>query len=128
MFLKPLKISALFALAALLPLVLSAAHSEAASPMGVWKSNTGRHIQIFSCKGGIGMRIVNSSNPKHVGRVIMCGAKKTGANKWRGSLLNVDDGKTYTGIATLKGANSLQLEGCVLGGLICKKQVWPRIK
>jgi len=115
-------------LAAFLALSLAAGGANAASPNGVWKSNTGRHIKVFSCRGGLGMKIVKAKKKSYVGRVIMCGAKKTGPNKWKGRLLKVDNGQTYTGIATLQSANSLKLEGCVLGGLICKKQIWPRIK
>ncbi len=119
---------ALLGLVGVVSVAFLAQGAEAASPNGVWKSNTGRHIQVFSCGGGLGMKIVRSSKPAHVGKVIMCGAKKVGPNKWKGTLLNVSDGKKYTGYATLKSAKALRVEGCVLGGLICQGHTWPRIK
>lgn len=107
---------------------LAATCAQAASPNGVWKRpKTGAHIQVSNCGGGLGMKVVKSPNKASVGKRIMCGAKAEGANKWRGDLTSSEDGNTYTGIVTLKG-NKLQLQGCVLGGLICKTEVWSRIK
>ena len=48
----------------------------------------------------------------------MCGAKPSGPNKWKGTVLNLDDGQKYSGSVTVSG-NSLTLSGCVLGGLVC---------
>ena len=61
------------------------------------------------------------------GKTIMCGAKKSGENKWKGTVLNLDDGQKYSGSVTLSG-NSLTLSGCVLGGLVCKNDTWSRLK
>ena len=46
--------------------------------------------------------------------------------KWEGYVYNAEDGKTYSGSFTLTGANTAELKGCVLGGLICKAQTWTR--
>lgn len=108
-------------------LILSATAVQAASPTGLWKRSNGAHIRVFNCGGGIGMKVVKSPSPKKVGKTIMCGAKKTGKNKWQGTLLNLDDGQKYSGYVSLSG-RSLKLSGCVLGGLICKSDTWKRIK
>jgi uncharacterized protein (DUF2147 family) len=47
---------------------------------------------------------------------------------WAGKVYNAEDGKTYTGSLTLTGADSLELKGCALAGLICKGQIWTRTK
>lgn len=107
--------------------VFISGQAEAASPNGTWKRSNGAHIKVFNCKGGIGMRVVKSPSPKKVGKTIMCGAKKSGANKWQGSLRNLDDGQIYSGYVTLKG-NSLVLQGCGLGGLVCKSDTWRRLR
>ena len=60
--------------------------------------------------------------------MILSGATKTGANTWKGSLLNTEDGQTYTGNVTLESANALRLEGCALLGLACKGETWTRVK
>ena len=102
--------------------------AEAASPVGKsYRSDSGRIIKVFNCGGGLGMRIAKAKKKANVGKRIMCGAKKTGANKWSGTILNVDDNKKYTGSATLKG-KTLAVSGCVLGGLICSTQNWPQVK
>jgi uncharacterized protein (DUF2147 family) len=46
--------------------------------------------------------------------------------KWEGGVYNAEDGKTYSGSFALTGANTAELKGCVLGGLICKAQTWTR--
>jgi len=119
--------STLVAAATISATVLMSQFAYAASPNGNWyRPKTGATIKVFNCGGGIGMRVIKSKTPKKVGKTIMCGAKKSGANKWQGNILNLDDGKTYTGKVTLNSANSLSLAGCVLGGLICKSDTWSR--
>lgn len=103
--------------------------ANAAAPYGTWlRPSNGAHVQVFKCKGGIGMKVTKSSDQSKVGKVIMCGAKADGENTWKGSLLNLDDGKTYKGVVTLKGPKTLTLKGCVLGGLICKGDEWQKVK
>lgn len=97
------------------------------SPNGTWLRSNGAHISVFDCSGGLGMKVVRSPEPAKVGKTIMCGAKKTAGNKWQGSLLNLDDGQTYTGYVTLVGSK-LTLSGCALGGVFCKDDTWSRVK
>jgi uncharacterized protein (DUF2147 family) len=61
-----------------------------------------------------------------VGIQIVFGMKPNGTDKWNGSVYNAEDGKTYSGSITMQGARTLKLEGCVLGGLICKSQTWTK--
>ena len=96
-----------------------------AGPNGNWKRSNGAVIKVFNCGGGLGMKVIKSPSPKKVGKTIMCGAKKTGPNKWKGSLLNLDDNQRYSGYVKVNG-NSLTLFGCVLGGLICNNDTWHR--
>jgi uncharacterized protein (DUF2147 family) len=101
--------------------------ARAGSVNGSWLRSNGAHIQAFDCGGGLGLKVTKSPEPAKVGKTIMCGAKKTGENKWKGSVLNLDDGQQYNGYVELNG-NSLTLSGCVLGGIICKDDTWSRIK
>jgi len=48
-------------------------------------------------------------------------------DQWAGDIYNPEDGKTYQARLTLQDARTLQLKGCVLGGLICKSQAWSRV-
>lgn len=44
---------------------------------------------------------------------------------YKGEVKKLDEGKTYTGKASVKG-NTLSLSGCVMGGLICKSESLTR--
>lgn len=113
--------SSIFAIAAL------SAPAVAQSPNGTWLRDNGAHVLAFDCGGGLGLKVVKSPEAAKVGKTIMCGAKKSGANTWKGSVLNLDDNQKYSGSVTLSGG-SLTLSGCVLGGLVCKNDTWSRIK
>lgn len=107
--------------------LLTASPVLAGSANGMWLRNNGAHVSAFDCGGGLGLKVIKSPEPGKAGKTIMCGAKKSGDNKWKGNLLNLDDGQTYSGTVTLSG-NNLTLSGCVLGGLICKNDTWSRLK
>jgi uncharacterized protein (DUF2147 family) len=122
----------------------------AADPTGTWSTEGGKAtVRIASCGTELCGTIValkepndpatgrpktdvnnpdpNKRNRPMIGVVIVFGMKPSGtADKWNGQVYNAEDGKTYTGSLTMQGARALKLEGCVLGGLICKGQVWSR--
>lgn len=62
-----------------------------------------------------------------VGIQLMSGLKPNNTpDQWEGSLYNPEDGNTYKGILTAQDLLTLKLQGCVLGGLICKSEIWKR--
>ena len=61
------------------------------------------------------------------GAVIMSGAAKDGADRWKGEVYNSEDGKTYSGYVTVKSKDEVKLEGCVLS-FLCKSHIWRRAK
>ena len=65
-------------------------------------------------------------NRPMVGVTIVLGMKPNGPDKWTGQVYNAEDGKTYSGNLTFSGGDSLQLQGCALGGLVCKSQTWTK--
>jgi uncharacterized protein (DUF2147 family) len=48
-------------------------------------------------------------------------------DQWAGDIYNPEDGKTYRAHLIVQDARTLQVKGCVLGGLICKSQSWSRV-
>ncbi|MBI3435423.1 MAG: DUF2147 domain-containing protein [Proteobacteria bacterium] len=46
---------------------------------------------------------------------------------WEGNIYNALNGNIYHGRITLVEANTLKVEGCVLGGLICGSSTWTRV-
>jgi uncharacterized protein (DUF2147 family) len=131
-------------------LVSSLTASPAADPAGNWLTENGAAtVRLASCGAELCGTIIALKEPndpatgrpktdKHnpdasqrnrpvIGIQIVFGMKPSGTpDKWSGQVYNVEDGKTYSGNLTLQGARSLKLEGCVLGGLICKGQMWTR--
>ena len=122
----------------------------AADPAGTWLTETGTsRIRIADCGGALCGTVVwmkepidpethqprldkfNADAAKRgrplMGVTIVLGMKPSGPEKWSGQVYNAEDGKTYTGHITMQGAGALKLEGCALGGLICKAQSWTRV-
>jgi uncharacterized protein (DUF2147 family) len=133
--------------AALLGLGLSS--GLAADAKGTWLTEGGKAtVRIAACGDALCGTIIalkepndpdtgkpktdkNNADPSQrsrpvIGSLIVLGMKPNGDNKWAGQVYNAEDGKTYTGSITLQNGNSLKLEGCILGGLICKAQAWTR--
>jgi uncharacterized protein (DUF2147 family) len=138
-------------LAAAALLTLATSHGAlAADPSGVWLTQTGdiadphrglrrRPVRHHHLAAGAErhrdqeaedrqeqLRRRKRSRPL-IGVQIVLGMKPAGDGKWTGQVYNAEDGKTYSGNLTFSGGNSLQLEGCALGGLVCKKQTWTKV-
>lgn len=144
-----MKMGRYLALAAMLALAGSEA-ALAADPTGVWLVQAGTsRIRVADCGGALCGTIVwlkepndpdtgkpktdknNSDASKRsrplLGVQIVLGMKPAGADKWTGQVYNAEDGKTYSGNLTFSGGSSLQLQGCALGGLVCKGQTWTKV-
>lgn len=124
-----------------------AASEAAADPTGTWLTEGGKsRVRITKCGDAICGAITwlrepndekgkpktdkNNADPAKrsrpvIGVPIVLSMKPSG-NKWTGHVYNVEDGKTYSGSITEQGPTSLRLEGCAMGGLICKGQSWTR--
>jgi uncharacterized protein (DUF2147 family) len=124
--------------------------ASAADPHGTWLTEGGKsRIKIADCGAALCGAIVwvkepndpDTGKPKTdkqnpdaakrtrplIGVTIVINMKPSGADKWVGEVYNAEDGKTYSGNITMQSADALKLEGCALGGLICKGQVWTRV-
>lgn len=115
---------------ALATLASVAGAAQAADPFGTWtRPSTGAQVDFYDCGGKLCGKVVgvtDQTKKETVGKVIMTGAVKSGDNIWKGDLLNLEDGKTYSGVVTLEGPKALNLKGCVFGGLVCKGETWTR--
>ena len=136
--------------AAALSMLAGSQGALAADPTGVWLTQTGTsRIRVADCGGALCGTIVWLQEPNDpetkkpkvdknnsdaarrsrplMGVQIMLGMKPAGDGKWTGQVYNAEDGKTYSGNLTFSGGNSLQLQGCALGGLVCKSQTWTKV-
>jgi uncharacterized protein (DUF2147 family) len=79
---------------------------------------------------GLDQRDVNNKNPelrvrKLLGMAILTGFAED-SKQWRGSIYDPKSGKTYRSIVRRKGANVLEVKGCL--GPFCQTQVWQRVR
>ena len=136
--------------AALIACVATALPARAADPTGVWFTEDDEaRVRIYRCDQDLCGTVLSLKEPNEpstgkpkldkfnqdaskrarpiVGVELMSGLKPNGTpDQWEGSLYNPEDGNTYKGILTLQGLLNLKLQGCVLGGLICKSEIWKR--
>lgn len=125
-------------------ILATAAYAQTAEDaFGVWLNPENKsHTEFYKCGDGLCAKIVKNvdgqktddQNPDAskksrpiVGLVIMQGAKKTGANKWAGTLYNRADGKSYSGTLTVKSKDAVELSGCV-AAVFCKTTAFSRVR
>ena len=109
----------LLATATLFAFGLSAA--SAAEPIeGNWKTQSGETAAISACGAAF---CVTLKTGKYSGKQI---GKMTGsAAKYKGSITDPANDKTYSGSASISGA-SMKMKGCVLG-ILCRTQTWTKM-
>jgi uncharacterized protein (DUF2147 family) len=122
-----------------LALLALPAQAQSSDPSGTWLTQSGdTRVRIAKCGAALcGIIVsstyqkdVNNSDPKlrersMVGVQMISDIRPTG-DGFSGQLYNPQDGKTYTGKLKVMSPNTLQLSGCVLGGLICRSQTWTK--
>ena len=105
-------------IAAAASLAFTAAALSAEPIEGTWKRPTTGVLIKYSAAGG-NKFCGTVMTGEYKGQSIGC-MSGSGAN-YKGKVNKLDEGKTYSGKATVKG-NTLSLAGCVMGGLICKSE------
>ena len=119
-----------------------ASAQAAEDAFGVWLNPENQsNVEFYRCGDGLCAKITKVSdgqktddknpdaakrNRPIVGLVIMEGAKKSGDNKWSGTLYNRADGKSYSGTITVKSKSTLDLSGCV-ALVVCRTTTWTRV-
>jgi uncharacterized protein (DUF2147 family) len=121
----------------------------AADPTGTWLTEEGKAtVRVADCAGALCGTIVSLKEPNDpqtgkpkldknnadtgkrgrtiVGMQILLALKPAGPDTWSGQIYNPEDGKTYTASVSLANATTLKVQGCILGGVICKTNTWRR--
>lgn len=62
-----------------------------------------------------------------VGIELISGIERAGPGRWRADIFVPDQNIHSSGELALTGPNRMAVRGCVIGGLICKDQVWTRV-
>ena len=124
----------LMALVATVGMATSAAAQDAA--VGVWQTEPDdgafAHIAMSACGnafcGVIQRAFDTSGNPiqtDNIGKQIVIDMVPNGDGTYDGQVFRPSNGKTYIGKMSVSG-DSLELKGCVAGGLLCASQNWVR--
>lgn len=64
---------------------------------------------------------------KLVGTELLEDYKPDGLGSWAGTVFVPDMGRHFTSWIKTVSPNQLKVSGCILGGLVCKSQIWTRI-
>lgn len=134
-----MRVSVLAALAAsVLPWGVAAA--ESSSLVGVWMTeNADSKIRLSPCGRALCGTVVwaktDSLDPHNpdptlrrrsvVGMPLTTNMKPSRDGGWAGNIYNPQDGKTYVITMQSRGADKLEVEGCVLG-VLCGSETWSR--
>jgi uncharacterized protein (DUF2147 family) len=122
-----------------LALLLAAPAAFAQGPEGHWRteaSDTGAylHVRIAPCAGGGGTlcgvitEAHGATRTDLPGRVIIRDMAPGEGARWSGGTIWApDDDRTYRARMTLASEAALTVEGCVLGGIVCRGQTWTRL-
>lgn len=110
-----------------------------AQPTGVW-INRAHSVEIVTAACGAALcgRITwaNSTalNDARAGGVLqLTGTEiledyhRADPASWQGRVLIPDMGRTFYSTLTLVDSDRLKISGCILGGLLCKSQVWTHV-
>jgi uncharacterized protein (DUF2147 family) len=97
------------------------------SPLGIWltEQKEGK-IRIEQCGANLcGYSVDPKSNQNRT--QILIDMKSDKDSKWSGRIFDPHSGSTYDSTIALKSPDSLQVQGCALGGLFCGGQTWSRV-
>ena len=131
-------------------LAVEAGPALAAEPTGEWLvEDKVAQIKIENCGGALwgvvswearpGGRDAENPDPALRGRPtlgmpILMDMKPTKVEswgkteeRWKGTVYNAQNGKTYDANIRLTSPDVLKMEGCVLGGIFCGGQEWTRV-
>ncbi len=129
---------AALALLVAVPAVL-AAKVPVAQPEGLWLSP---HDNVAVRTGPCGDRLCgwivwadreaqadarDGGTPRLVGTELLEDYRAEGKGQWRGTVFVPDLGRRFSSQISQLSPGQLKVKGCILGGLICKSQLWTRI-
>lgn len=125
---------------ALLLCCLAAAPAWSASPLeGSWTNPKGSvTVRIAPCGELLCGRVISATakarddaaaggTAQLVGAELMSDLEQVGEDQWRGSIFVPDANRRADAQLRLVGPRTLEVQGCALGGLLCRSQEWTRV-
>ena len=65
--------------------------------------------------------------PDLIGTQLLRGYRRNASGNWEGTVFVPDMGRTFPSRLRQTSPVTLTISGCVVGGLLCKSQVWHRV-
>lgn len=124
-------------IAALLLLMAQGGAAPAANLRGEWiNQHRTAIIRIDDCPSGLcgvviwsaataGRDAARGGTPQLNGTTVMFNFVPVSQGTWRGNIFLPDRNRTLKAAIELRGGQ-LEVKGCELAGLVCKKQTWSR--
>ena len=124
-------------IAAMLLMVAQASGPNTGDVRGEWINERSTAIvRIADCPSGLCGTVVWSAPSARRdaaggvaelnGTIVLLGFVPASVGRWRGKLFLPDHNRTVQGTIELREKDELQVTGCELGGLLCKRQRWSR--
>lgn len=139
--LKAVTTTALLTLAlALAPPVLAQAAAPRGGADGLWLNPKGSvAVQTAACGPALCGRVVwasaeakadarDSGVSNLLGTELLQDYRASGGGVWKGTVFVPDMGRRFTSEIDAVSANAIKVKGCILGGLVCRSQVWTRLR
>ncbi|MEL6541322.1 MAG: DUF2147 domain-containing protein [Pseudomonadota bacterium] len=131
----------LFLSCVLIPLSPLSAEELSLADLGTWRNKSDSvHVQIKPCGENTRCGVVVWANDKAkqdaakggtenlVGTQLLRKFREKKDDLWRGKAFVADLGKEFTGTVQPVDYNTMEVKGCIVGGLICKTQIWTRVR
>lgn len=95
-------------------------------PVGLWMTEKSEgKVRIEQCGQNLCGWAVEERTGAN-GKQVLIDMKSTRENLWNGKINDVRSGGVYVSKMSLHGPNSLRVEGCAMGGMLCGGQTWTR--
>lgn len=110
----------------------------ATGPIGVWQNPKGTLLVRTRLCGQLLCGNIVWASPKAmadardagvtslIGTELLSDYRRNSPVRWTGQVYVPDQGRRFYSTIEQKGPNDLRISGCILGGLLCKRQDWVR--
>lgn len=118
---------------------LGAAPPPQGSPLeGAWRNPKGSvEVRIGPCGEALCGTVItatpsaiadarDSGFPTLVGMQILRDYRPSGHGRWQGTVFVPDMGRSFSSHIVMVDADHVLVSGCLLGGFLCKSQLWRR--
>jgi len=117
----------------------SAAQPAPADTFGVWRNPKDNvRVEIRPCGEGACGTVIwatphvqakarEAGTPNMIGLQIFQNLELDEKGVWRGKVFVPDLNRTFSGTAQPVDSGKLRAKGCIIGGLLCKSQIWTKV-